>query len=74
MNDEASQKHFIFVAFHFEEFGKGRNWFMGPLLRIGKGKVPWADVDFEDGKAWCKLVESERGLRWVALRLRNPDP
>ena len=43
----------------------GPDWYKGTVTRLSRNK--WADVDFEDGKAWCRVLPAERGLRWVAL-------
>ena len=56
------------IAFFFDmpdEKG-GPEWYIGTVLRVSKGV--WVDVNFDDGKAWCKLEETERGQRWVALK------
>ena len=44
----------------------GVEWYVGKVLKISKCGV-WADTEFEDGKCWVRILESERGLRWVAL-------
>ena len=44
----------------------GIEWYVGKVLKISKCGV-WADTEFVDGKCWVRVLESERGLRWVAL-------
>ena len=44
----------------------GADWYVGVVLRISKCGT-WADVSFSDGKLWCKVLETERGARWVAV-------
>jgi hypothetical protein len=46
----------------------GDDWYVGKVGKVGK-QDHWTDVEFEDGKLWCKLLPSDRGElgRWVLL-------
>ena len=48
-----------------EEQG-GTDWFVGRVTRVSRST--WMDVAFEDGALWCRVLESERGARWVSLK------
>ena len=56
----------MFIIYYMEYPDCEQLWFVGPILNLSKnGK--WADVGFSDGKLWCKLNLSERGVKWVCL-------
>ena len=40
-------------------------WSNARIERVTKSH--WYDVMFSDGKLWCKVLPSERGLRWVLI-------
>ena len=43
----------------------GAEWYKGAITKLSRHN--WADVEFDDGKAWVRWKPSERGLRWVVL-------
>ena len=50
----------------------GTEWYKGTITKLSRCKV-WADVEFDDGKAWVRWKPSERGLRWVVLASEPSD-
>ena len=53
------------LAYYLAIEGTEQRWFEGTVKRVTKSN--WCDVMFSDGKLWCKVEPSERGLRWVLI-------